>query len=110
MDDWTREETIDGARDAFAMMRALIDGRRADAYVILDGAGERGVRCIAVTLLGVAVENFVRAEVAFSAIDDAQTRQVIASASLDQILAAPSIREAVETRMDGVLAALLAQS
>jgi hypothetical protein len=102
MPDWREDEVRDARRDVAALLRASIAGKQGDIDVILDGAGGRGTRCIAETLLAMTAETIPRWTLAVSLIEDDRTRSVAATTDADVILAEPELRAAVEANIERV--------
>jgi hypothetical protein len=107
MTDWSAAEVADAGRDVGALLRASIEGRHADTSAILDGAGDRGTRCIAETLLAMTADFMIRLTVAVSVVEDNPVLELVGSADHEALLADPDIRAAVEVNLARVQAAII---
>ena len=94
--DLTREEESDARRDTVALLRTAIFGNDEDIDVILDSAGDRGTRLIAMTLLSVASDAVIRLQAARGVIGDPATVQVVFGTDTEELMADPGLRGAVE--------------
>lgn len=101
MTDWREDEIADARRDIAALLRASLDGKQGDIDAILDGAGDRGTRGIAETLLGLASDSIVRLTVAVGLIADEneETWKAIATMDTGILTGEPDIRQAVEANI-----------
>ena len=107
MTDWSAAEVTDAGRDIAALLRASIDGRHDDTAAILDGAGDRGTRCIAETLLAMTADFMIRLTVAVSVVEDEPVLKLIGSDDHEALLADPDIRAAVEVNLARVQASIV---
>jgi hypothetical protein len=106
--DWGKDEANDAERDVAALLRAWLDGRQDDISAILDGAGDRGTRCITEVLLVTAAYLTARLTYAVLLIEDDQMQQAATITDPDTILANPDIRQAIEANLAGMQEGIVA--
>ena len=109
MTDWTEDEVTDARRDVAALLHADLDRKQGDIDAILDGAGDRGSRCIAETLLGLAADLLVRLTVAVPHIADDRMQQLVSGADSSVFMEQLDIRRAVEENIARVQGEIIAE-
>ena len=98
--EWSKAEEDDGKRDVAALLRAALNGDQGGIEAVLDGAGDRGVRAIAETLLALAIDLMARLTGAVDSIEDDGKRAVVMRADAAVLLLAePEFRAAVEANI-----------
>jgi hypothetical protein len=104
---WTGAEVADAGRDVIALLRAQVAGSHGDIDAVLDSAGDRGVRAVAETFLGLSADLIARLTFAVLLIEDDQTRELPGTVDYAAIMADPDLRQAVEENVARLQAGII---
>lgn len=101
---WSEEEVGEARRDVAALLRASIADDQEGIAAILDGAGDRGTRAVAETLVAMFADLVVRftvtAAIAGEAVgEDSPALRLALQGDTAVLTAEPAIRAAVEENL-----------